>query len=295
MAKNKCCLACVLILLFGVSCSRRDTDGGGDNNTPVKGKLEFKLTDDPYLFAYFKIDIDKLEYNESSNPAVTTGWIEVPLQNKGIIDIIQYSNGRELPLGNLELLPTTVKLLRLKFGTRNSFGINTFPYGGTTSFFDMTLHPSIANGLIIPFSVNVQAGATNRLYFDFDALKSRIQTGSTTYQLLPSVRVFEAANVSGIDGTVLPKEARPYVRVIYLNHTSPQDYLDTAYGYPDVNGYFKIIGLNLQKSIPDSVAGIQQVDFLPRLFPSPPYQSQQKQVQLITNTTVNTGTTVLQQ
>ena len=282
----------ILLSVLIFSCGK----SGDENKSPdAKGKIEFKLTDDPYLFAYFKIDIDNLQYNVSNDPSITTGWVDIPLLNKGIIDIIQYSNGRELPLGNLELLPATVRQLRLKFGTRNSFGINTFPYGGTTSFFDMTLHPSIVNGLVIPFTVNVQAGATNGIYFDFDALKSRLQTGSTTFQLLPSVRLFEAANISAIEGTVLPKEARPYVRVIYLNHTSQQDYLDTAYGYPDVNGNFKIIGLGVQRAVPDSINGIQQVEFIPRLFPSPPYQQQQKLVQLVKNVSVNTGTTTLSQ
>jgi hypothetical protein len=279
-----------ILLIF--SCSK---NGGGGNTNSSKGKIEFRLTDDPYLYKYFRIDFDKLEYNTSPDPSITTGWIEIPLQNKGIIDIIQYSNGRELPLGNLELLPATVKLLRIKFGTRNSFGINTFPYGGSTSFFDMELHPSLANGLVIPFNVNVQAEATNKIYFDFDARKSRIQTGSTTFQLLPSVRVFESSGVSAIEGRLLPMLAQPYVRVIYLNHTSPQDFTDTAYGYPDETGYFKILGVNPDKALPDSSTGLQKIEFLPRFFPQPPYQSQERLVQLIRNATVNTGEITLTQ
>ena len=279
-----------IFLIF--SCSKNN---GGENANSSKGKIEFRLTDDPYLYKYFRIDFDKLEYNTSPDPSATTGWVEIPLQNKGIIDIIQYSNGRELPLGNLDLLPSTVKLLRIKFGTRNSFGINTFPYGGTTSFFDMELHPSITSGLVIPFNVNVQAGVTNKIYFDFDARKSRIQTGSTTFQLLPSVRVFESTGVSAIEGRLLPMLAQPYVRVIYLNHTSPQDFTDTAFGYPDEAGYFKILGVNPDKALPDSSTGLQKIEFLPRLFPQPPYQSQERFVQLIRNATVNTGDIMLTQ
>src|SRR4026208_1357098 len=110
-----------LLILIGVtvviSCSKANNDRIGNT---TKGKLEFRLRDDPYTFAYFKIDFDKLEYNTSADPTITTGWVEIPLQTRGVIDIIQYSNGRELPLGSLELLPAAVRLLRLKFGTRNS-------------------------------------------------------------------------------------------------------------------------------------------------------------------------------
>jgi hypothetical protein len=290
--KNKPLLLILITALSVFSCSKNNSGGnnGGGGNSNTKGKIEFKLTDDPYLYKYFKIDIDKLEYNSSSDPSITSGWVEVPLINKGIIDIIQYSNGRELPLGSLELLPATVRQLRLKFGTRNSFGINTFPFGGTTSFFDMELHPSLANGLIIPFTINVQRNATNRIYFDFDALKSRIQTGSTTFQLLPSVRVFEANSSSALEGTVQPIEARTYVRVIYLNHTSPGDYTDTAYGYPDATGHFRIIGLKADRAMPDSTAGLQKVEFLPRALPQPPYQPQERLVTLVPGTVTNTGT-----
>lgn len=286
------------VLCINLSCSRSGSDGGGGGGNPTppaKGRIDFKLTDDPGQFAYFRIDITGLEYNESADPSISTGWINVPLQNTGIIDIIQYSNGREMPLGSLELLPVSVKQLRLKLGTRNSFAIWSGPPGGNFAFFDLPLHPSIVNGLVIPFTINVQSNNTNRIYFDFDAASSRVPTGSVSWQLLPKVRMFEAGQSSGIDGKVLPSSAKPYVRVIYLNHTSPGDYTDTAFGYPDATGYFKIIGLPVFKAIPDSVAGIQRVEFLSRNFSPPLYQAQEKLVQLVANTVVNTGTTTLVQ
>jgi hypothetical protein len=296
--KQACSRKRYFILFFFLVVMSFSCSPGGDQPNPpapTKGKMEFKLTDDPGKFAYFRIHITGLEYNESNDPAITTGWVTIPLQNSGIIDIIQYSNGRELPLGNLELLPVTVKQLRLKLGTQNSFGIYTFPFIGTVSFFDMSLHPSIINGLVIPFRVNVLAGGTNRIYFDFDATHSLVQTGSTTFELKPSVRLFEAGSVSGIEGKVFPPEARPYVRVIYMNHSNPPSYYDTAYGYPDATGYFKIIGLDRARAIPDSVAGIQKVEFIPRLFPPTPYQPQEKLVTLLPNATSNTGTITLTQ
>jgi hypothetical protein len=283
----------LLTMIFG-ACSP-----GGSNvepaPTPTKGKIELKLTDDPGTFAYFRIDLMSVEYNESNDPQITTGWVNIPLTNPGIIDIIQFSNGREMPLGSLEALPVTVKQLRLKLGTRNSFAVWSLFVGGTFAFFDMAVHPSIANGLVVPCTVKMTAGGVNRLYLDFDASRSRVQIASTTWLLLPSVRIFEAGLSSAIEGHVLPKEAKPFVRVIYLNHNSPLDYTDTAYGYPDEVGYFKIIGLPTDKAIPDSVAGIQKVEFLPRMPVFPPYQPQEKDVQLIKNVTVNTGTTVLVQ
>jgi hypothetical protein len=257
--------------------------------------MDIKLTDDPGAFAYFKIDIQGIDYNESADPSVTTGWVNLPLQTTGVIDIIQYSNGRELPLGSLELLPITVKQLRLRLGTQNSFAVWSIPFGGNFAFFDMTLHPSIVNGLVMPCTIAVQPNGTNRIYLDFDATRSRVQTGPTTYQLLPSVRLFEAGQVSGVEGMVFPKEARPYVRLIYLNHTSQTDHYDTAYGYPDTSGYFKIIGLSPLRAIPDSVAGLQKLEFIPRLFPNPPYQPQEKTIQLLNNVIVNAGVTTLTQ
>ena len=264
-------------------------------NPIQKGRIELKLTDDPGQFAYFKIDLLGIDYNESADPTITSGWTNLPLQNAGIIDIIQYSNGREFPLGSLDLLPVTVRQLRLRLGTRNSFAVWSGPPGGNFAFFDMSLHPSIINGLVIPCTITVLPNGTNRIYFDFNAATSRVQTGSTSWQLLPSLRVFEANQVSAVEGRVFPPEARPYVRAIYLNHTSMTDHSDTAYGYPDQTGYFKIIGLNLNKAIPDSVTGLQKLEFIPRFNPSQPYQPKERDIQLINNVTVNTGTTTLTQ
>lgn len=285
-----------LIFLLFTACSKPgENEYSSNNNNARKGRIEFKLTDDPYHFKYFRIDIEKLEYHTSNDPTISTGWKEIPLINKGIIDIIQFSNGKEFPLGSIEMELDTIKLLRIKFGTRNTFGINTFPYGGNTSFFDMALHPSITNGLVIPVDITMKPDFTNRIYFDFDAFKSRLQTGSTNFQLLPSVRVFDANNSSAIEGKVIPMEAKIFVRVIYLNHTSPMDYTDTAYGYPDVSGYFKILGLHAAKAIPDTILGIQKVEFIPRSIPQPPYIHQEKKVTLIPGSIIQTGTITISQ
>jgi hypothetical protein len=181
----------IILIVSLLSCNPNSGSGGGPNPpAATKGRMDIKLTDDPGQFAYFKIDIAGIDYNESGDPNTTSGWVSVPMVTAGVIDIIQYSNGRELPLASLELLPATVRQLRIRFGTRNSFAIWSGPVGGNYAFFDMPLHPSIQNGLVLPFNVNVQAGATNRLYFDFNAATSRVQTGSTSWQFLPTVRVF---------------------------------------------------------------------------------------------------------
>lgn len=286
----------IFVIAIFISCT---PDGGGRAEPPpptdVKGKIAFKLTDDPGSFAYFKIDIAGIDYNVSADPNITTGWVEMTAQNIGIIDIINYSNGRELPLGAVELLPDTVNQLRIRFGTRNSFAIWSGPPGGNFAFFDMALHPSIVNGLVIPYPVKVLPNNTKQVYLDFNASTSRVQTGPTSWQFLPTVRVFESTMVSALEGYVQPKEAKPYVRVIYLNHSTATDHYDTAYGYPDQTGYFKILGLAPNRAIPDSVSGLQKVEYFPRLFPPQPYQPQDKNVVLAPNTTVNAGTVTLVQ
>jgi Domain of unknown function (DUF4382) len=286
-----------LLIIFTAALYGCSPNSGEDIETPTttKGRMDFKLTDDPGMFAYFKIELLGMDYNESNDPNTTTGWVPVPLQNPGIIDIIQFSNGRERPLGSLELLPATVKQVRLRLGNNNSFAVWSGPVGGNYAFFDLPLHPSIVNGLVLPCNIQVQSNGTNRIYLDFDASRSRLQTGSTSWLLLPHVRLFESSQIAALDGRVFPPEARPYVRVIYLNHTSPMDWSDTAYGYPDQTGYFKIIGLSPNRSMPDSVAGIQKIEFIPRLNPGTPYQPQEKTVQLVNNVTVSAGTTTLVQ
>src|SRR6185503_2541410 len=107
--------AITIASLFFDSCTPKGDDSTINPPTPTNGRIDFKLTDDPGQFAYFKIDIAGLDYNESADPATTSGWVNVPLQTTGIIDIIQYSNGRELPLGSLDLLPRTVRQLRIRF------------------------------------------------------------------------------------------------------------------------------------------------------------------------------------
>lgn len=110
-------------------------------------------------------------------------------------------------LGTIQLPSGRISQLRLVLGPNNSIVLNGVNYPLTT--------PSAQqSGLKLSINANLVAGIDYKIWIDFDAARSIVQTGNGKYILKPVIRTFTQAESGGIKGIVLPVAAKGWVFAI---------------------------------------------------------------------------------
>ncbi|TAL41746.1 MAG: DUF4382 domain-containing protein [Chitinophagaceae bacterium] len=261
--------------LFIISCSK---NGGGSGNAS-SGRLEVRITDSPTGIDAVNIDLKGLDVSTSDDPA-TTNWTALTMISTGVINLLSYTNGNSLKISDLNVTPSVIKQLRLRFGTNNSVVVN-----GTT--YPLTLAPAAQNGTVIPVTVTITANGNASAWIDFIAARSITQTAPNTFILNPFLRAFNANSSGGVEGYVLPAVAQPVIEVPVYNSNG----IDTTIlvAIPDANGYFKVVGLSPAQSFPGGSTG-QAIIYQPL---NSTYLSTSKIITIVTGTVNNLGTTTL--
>ncbi|MFW5658070.1 MAG: DUF4382 domain-containing protein [bacterium] len=205
------------ISLFFVSCEDID---------PGPAKVRFYLTDAPVAYDAINIDIQNIMINKANEEE--PGWDSLDINETGIFNLLELNNGRDTLLGIIEYGGGTVSQIRLVLGNENTIVVNgeTFP---------LTTPSGQQSGLKLNVNANFIEGETYNLWFDFDAARSIVETGSGKYILKPTIKVFSLATTGAIDGYVLPTDANARVYAIIDQ--------DTTGAIPENDGYFVIIGL----------------------------------------------------
>lgn len=217
----------------------------GKNSDSKQATLQIKLTDDPADYEAVYVDLQGLDYNTSDDPAITTGWQPLTLQNLGVIDLLSLKNGNSSSLINQQVPVVGIKQFRLRFGNNNSIVDK-----GVT-------HPLIfdgdiaQNGAVFPAIVTL-SGGTNSVWIDFDVFNSVRYGTNTGYEMFPMLRTFNPDVTGSIEGTITPMSSRP---IVYLGDdtTSVVNHGIYCSAIPTSTGYFKIVGLP---------AGIYQVSIV---------------------------------
>ncbi|MBS1563540.1 MAG: hypothetical protein JST39_04090, partial [Bacteroidetes bacterium] len=119
----------------------------------------------------------------------------------------------------------TLKKVRLTLGSANSVVFNG-------AVFPLTLNGN--DNIVVIGLGELLSGDHMNWWLDFDAGSSIRQHGSS-FELKPHVNAFRKENTAGIEGRVLPAEAR--AQVFAINGS------DTASAKPGSEGEYKIIGL----------------------------------------------------
>lgn len=101
------------------------------------------------------------------------------------------------------------------------------------------------SGLKLNVKADLIAGVNYRLWIDFDAAKSIVQTGAGSYILKPVIRTFTQAESGAINGMVLPVAAKGWVFAIAnvsdTVSSTPADLVTGAYILRDIPaGAYKV-------------------------------------------------------
>jgi hypothetical protein len=189
-------VTCMLVLV--IACSKNS----GSGNT----KLQVYLVDGPAAYEKVYFDIQSVQVKASTETS-DNDWVTLPIARTGIYNLLNFKNGIDTLLGTMELPAGRISQLRLVLGSNNSIVMNGITYPLTT--------PSAQqSGLKLQINADLVAGVDYRIWIDFDAARSIVQTGSGSFILKPVIRTFTQAESGGIKGTVLPVGAKGWVFAI---------------------------------------------------------------------------------
>lgn len=221
----------ILTALVFTSCDKNNDDNNGTNNNE-KATIHLMLTDAPATYDAVLVDIQEVQLHSEAE-----GWVTVPLENPGVYNLLDFSNGMDTLLGTCELPAGILSQVRLVLGDDNSVVVNNEIYplkvpSGSTSGIKLNVHQELSGGYTYTF------------WLDFDAAQSIHVTGNGKYMLKPVIRLYAETTSGSVEGSVFPLEALPLV-TLYNNE-------DTLMALPDSLGYYKISGIP---------AGTYAVDF----------------------------------
>ncbi|MGZ3849077.1 MAG: DUF4382 domain-containing protein [Flavisolibacter sp.] len=233
--------------VFLVAC-KKETSGTGSQNPK---NLSVYLTDDPCQFDSVFIDIrtvevkldtskehrdddhfgDKDENGDDDHEHHDSfGYWDTLNIRPGVYNIMKLRNGLDTLLGSANLPAGALRKIRITLGTDNtlfnggvSYPLQLLP--GTNHYVYIKTHQEDFD----------QDDAVNaRVWLDFDVCRSIIQENGQ-YYLKPGIRPFGNHQRGQIEGRVLPRLARSFIKA--YNAT------DTATAIPGDEGEFRIRGL----------------------------------------------------
>ena len=222
--KNPTRFLAVLVFLFSLSffsCKK-------NANT---SRLTIALTDDPAVYDSVNVDIQEIMVNNSSDPAATHGWTSLPLTRKGVYNLPDFRNGLDTLLTSSELAAGKISQIRLVLGSNNSVVIAGVKYPLATP-------SSEQSGLKLNVHATLVGGIEYKLWIDFDAGRSIVETGSGSYILKPVIRTYTEATSGAIKGIVDPVNSGSTAYAIQ----NVSDTIGSAIADP-VSGNFLIGGL----------------------------------------------------
>lgn len=186
-------------------------------------QLKVYLTDAPGNFEHVFIDIQEVRIHSNNG-----GWASLPI-NAGVYDLLEFNNGMDTLLCNVELPVGRISQIRLVLGNSNSVVVD-----GTTH--SLTTPSAQTSGLKLNLHQELEANESYSIWLDFDAGSSVVLTGNGEYILKPVIRTFSDLTNGKIKGIVTPMNAIPTVYAIQNG--------DTLTAIPDNNGFFMFCGVN---------------------------------------------------
>lgn len=164
------------------------------------------LVDAPAAYDKVYIDVQSVQV-KSSTDSSENSWQTLIIPRTGVYNLLSFKNGLDTLLGTIQLPSGRISQLRLVLGPNNSIVLNGVTYPLTT--------PSAQqSGLKLAINANLVAGIDYKIWIDFDAARSIVQTGNGKYILKPVIRTFTQAESGGIKGIVLPVAAKGWVFAI---------------------------------------------------------------------------------
>jgi hypothetical protein len=115
----------ILTALIFTSCDKNNDDNNGTNNNE-RAIVHLMLTDAPATYDAVLVDIQEVQLHSE-----TEGWVTVPLENPGVYNLLDFSNGMDTLLGICEFPAGTLSQVRLVLGDENSVVVDNESYALT--------------------------------------------------------------------------------------------------------------------------------------------------------------------
>lgn len=163
------------------------------NNDDNKSSYPYsvRMTDAPGPYDAVFVDIQGVEITGSGGETVS---INV---NKGIYNLLDFSNGVDTLIATDTLEIGRVEQIRLILGTNNTVMLDNVSYPLSTPSADQT-------GLKLQVHQTLQQGVMYNVLLDFDANKSILKLSNGSYKLKPVIRTIETATSGAIKGKITP-------------------------------------------------------------------------------------------
>jgi hypothetical protein len=180
-------------------------------------RLEIRLTDAPGDYQAVFVDIQGVEINAEDGEG---GWKQLEV-NKGIYNLNDFRNGMDTLLATAILPAGKISQIRLKLGDNNSVMIDSVVS-------DLKTPSGQQSGVKLNFHQELVEGITYKLWLDFDAARSVVETGNGKHILKPVIRMYSEAQSGAIKGVVEPPESLPAVFAINGTDTVATTYADST-------------------------------------------------------------------
>src|SRR5258706_3688037 len=181
-----------ITLLFSTSFISCKKSSSGANS-----QLSLLLTDAPSNYDAVNIDIQGIQVNTDMYSSTNTGWKSLPLNRKGIYNLLDFRNGLDTVLTSQELPAGTISQIRLILGDNNSVLINGISHALSTP-------SSQQSGLKLNVHATLVEGIEYKMWLDFDPRRSIVVTGNNKYILKPVIRAYTNTTSGAIKGSVQP-------------------------------------------------------------------------------------------
>ena len=164
--------------------------GGGGGEASGTGTLRLALTDAPACgYDHVWVTVEKVRVHRSNmaDPA-DSGWSEVSLATPRRIDLLEYTNGRVLPLGETQLPAGTYTQMRLVLSPNTGatpLANAIQPTGGSETALDTPSGQQ--SGLKANVNLTVNPDTVADFVIDFNACKSFVKAGNSGKYLLKPV------------------------------------------------------------------------------------------------------------
>lgn len=219
--------ALVLILLANFACN---TD---DGPTSGQARVNFYLVDAPADFDEVWIEVIavrvKADHEDSEMNEDESTWKEITFEGSRSINLLDLTGGNSLLLGSEDFPEGKIDQIRLLLGENN------YLMKGEERF-ELKTPSAEQSGLKIKIDEVIEAGNTYELTIDFDAAKSIVVAGNSGNIILKPVLRAYLEQSQGIQGQVLPLDAKP----VQVTATRNGVQVNT---FTDENGNYSIQGL----------------------------------------------------
>lgn len=163
---------CGGLLLFGFGCSKSTKN--------QFGTLKLFLTDAPAAFDAVNVAVTRISVHPAGDDDPNK-W-QVVSGEAQTVDLLTLQNGVEILFASHPLPAGTYTQIRLEVGSGSTVVTNsqTFP---------LIIPSGTQSGVKLVHPFTIIGGGTTSLLLDFDAEQSVVQTGVTTYVLVPVIKV----------------------------------------------------------------------------------------------------------